>query len=212
MQDQPIQAQTIQAQTIQAQFLFDFASPNAWFAWKLLPAMEARTGVRFAHVPVLLGGLFKATGNTAPMVQYATIPAKLAYQMLEIRRFIARHSLATFRMNPHFPINTLSLMRGAVAADSLGILEPYCATVYAAMWEHGVKMDDPAQAAATLAAAGLPADRLLAATAEDKAGLAANTQAAVDAGAFGLPSFVVAGDLYFGKDRLADVERAIAEA
>jgi 2-hydroxychromene-2-carboxylate isomerase len=192
-------------------FWFDFGSPNAYLAWKVLPQIEARTGARFHQVPILLGGLFKATGNQAPMLAFANVPAKLAYENRQIFRFIERHGLQQFRMNPHFPVNTLGLMRGAVAARHLGVFEPYLAAIYRFMWEEPRKLDDPAILAATLAEAGLPADQLLAAaqTPEVKAELATNTDEAVAKGAFGAPSFFVKGELLFGKDRLPDVEELL---
>ena len=189
------------------QFLFDFGSPNAYFAHKLLPDIEARTGRRFRYVPVLLGGLFKLTGNSAPMVAFRDIPAKLAYQRHEIDRFIRRHDLTAFRMNPHFPVNTLQLMRIAAAAEGEGVLAPYVEAMFRFMWEEGRKMDDPAVIAASLAEAGLSAHlQELAGEPVAKDRLAANTQAAVDQGAFGIPSFVVGEELFFGKDILPEVE------
>lgn len=194
-----------------AEFLFDFASPNAYFAWKVLPGLEARTGVRFRPVPVLLGGLFKLSGNQAPMLAFANIPAKLAYERREIERFIARHTLHGFRMNPHFPVNTLAIMRGAVAADAVQLLPTFMAAMFRFMWEEPRKLDDPGVVAQTLADAGLPADTLLALSQqpEIKQKLAANTQSAFDRGAFGIPSFIVKGELYFGKDRLDEIERVL---
>ncbi|HEY1448237.1 MAG TPA: 2-hydroxychromene-2-carboxylate isomerase [Caulobacteraceae bacterium] len=193
-------------------FLFDFGSPNAYLAHKVIPAIEARSGARFIYTPVLLGGVFKATGNRSPMEAYAGIPAKLAYEALETRRFVARHGLTGFRSNPHFPVNTLAIMRGAEAARDLDVFAPYIAAVYAAMWEHGRKMDDPAVIGEVLAAAGLPAERLVALTADQavKDRLMASTTRAVERGVFGSPSFFVGEDLYFGKDRLRDVEEAAA--
>ncbi len=192
-------------------FYFDFGSPNAYLAHRVLPGIEARTGVRFRHVPVLLGGLFKLTGNQAPMLAFAAIPHKLAYERLEMERFIARHALTAFRMNPHFPVNTLQLMRLAVAAAADAILPAYAEAMFHFMWEAPRKLDHPAVIAATLVEAGLPADRLIARAQEPeiKAALLANTQAAYEHGAFGIPSFMVGNALYFGKDRLADVEAAI---
>ena len=192
-------------------FWFDVASPNAWFAHRVLPGIEARTGRRFRYVPVLLGGLFKLTGNQAPMLAFRDIPAKLAYQRREIERFIARHELTGFRMNPHFPVNTLLAMRTAVAAQAEGLLTVYAEAVFRLMWEEGRKLDDPAVLAASLADAGLPAERLLALAGEQavKDRLAADTQAAADHGAFGIPSFLVGDELFFGKDSLDDVERAL---
>jgi 2-hydroxychromene-2-carboxylate isomerase len=200
--------------TPKVEFLFDFGSPNAYLAHRVIPAIEARTGATFEYIPVLLGGVFKATGNRSPMEAFAGIPAKLAYEGKESQRFIARHGLTRFRSNPHFPVNTLAIMRGAVAAQVEGVFAPYVETVYAAMWEDGRKMDDPAVIAETLAAAGLPAQRLMALTQDQavKDRLVANTQRAVERGVFGSPSFFVGDELYFGKDRLPDVEAEIVAA
>jgi len=193
------------------EFLFDFGSPNAYLAHRVIPDIEARTGVVFEYIPVLLGGVFKATGNRSPAEAYAGIPAKMAYESLEMRRFIARHGLTRFAMNPYFPVNTLGIMRGAVGARALDVFAPYVEAVFTAMWENGKKMDDPTVIAEVLSAAGLPADRLMALTHDQgvKDQLVANTQAAVARGVFGSPSFFVGEDLYFGKDRLADVEAAL---
>jgi 2-hydroxychromene-2-carboxylate isomerase len=196
------------------QFLFDFGSPNAYLAHKVIPKVEARTGRKFDYVPVLLGGVFKATGNRSPMEAFAAVPAKLAYEGRERERFVARHGLSGFRPNPHFPVNTLTIMRGAIAAQDLGVFDAYVDAVFAAMWEQGLKMDDPAVIAQALSAAGLPAEELLAMTQDPsvKERLAANTNAAVAKGVFGSPSFLVGEELWFGKDRLDDVEAAIREA
>ncbi|MEZ6022384.1 MAG: 2-hydroxychromene-2-carboxylate isomerase [Hyphomonadaceae bacterium] len=196
------------------EFLFDFASPNAYLAHRVLPEIVARTGARFSYTPVLLGGLFKLTGNQAPMLAFANIPNKLAYEMLELRRFVARHKLDAFKMNPHFPVNTLLLMRGAVAAEMDGMLGPYVEAGFHFMWEEPKKMDDPAVWAEAIASAGLDAERLLARTKDDdvKAKLAANTDAAAKRGAFGIPSFFVGDEIYFGKNTLRDVEDAISAA
>ncbi|MHB8529684.1 MAG: DsbA family protein [Caulobacteraceae bacterium] len=198
----------------QVEFLFDFGSPNAYLAHKVIPAIEARTGAKFAYAPVLLGGVFKATGNRSPMEAFAGIPSKLSYEALETRRFVARHGLTAFRSNPHFPVNTLAIMRGAIAAGDLDVFTSYVGAVFAAMWEEGRKMDDPAVIAEALAAAALPAQRLLELTQDPsvKERLIANTNAAVARGVFGSPSFFVGPDLFFGKDRLRDVEEAIANA
>jgi 2-hydroxychromene-2-carboxylate isomerase len=192
------------------EFLFDFGSPNAYLAHKVIPGIEARSGARFIYTPVLLGGVFKATGNRSPMEAFAGIPAKLAYEALETRRFVARHGLAGYRLNPHFPVNTLAIMRGAEAARDLDVFADYVAAVYAAMWEDGRKMDDPPVIGEVLAAAGLPAERLMALTTDQgvKDRLMASTTRAVERGVFGSPSFFVGDDLYFGKDRLRDVEEA----
>ena len=195
-----------------AQFLFDFGSPNAYLSHKLIPDIEARTGARFEYVPILLGGLFKLANNRSPVEAYAAIPNKLAYERLEMQRFITRHGLAAFKFNPHFPVNTLQIMRGAVAAQQLGCFERYVDTVYTAMWERAQKMDDPATIAAALVEAGLDAQRLMQTAQEPavKARLLENTQAAHDRGAFGSPTFFVGDQMYFGKDRLREVEEEIS--
>lgn len=190
------------------QFYFDFGSPNAYLSHKVIPGIEARCGATFTYVPVLLGGIFKLTGNQSPGTAFANIKNKPAYERLEMRRFIARHGLSAFKMNPHFPVNTLQLMRAAVAAQSIGVFKPYVDAIYACMWERELKMDDPAVFRQALTDAGLPADELLRLISTDpvKAGLMANTEGAVAAGAFGSPSFLVGTELFFGKDRLRDVE------
>lgn len=189
-------------------FLFDFGSPNAYLSHKVLPGIESRIAAKFEYVPVLLGGLFKLSNNRSPAEAFADIPNKRAYDALEVRRFVTRHGLAKFRANPHFPVNTLKIMRGAVAAQDLGCFMPYVEAVFAAMWEQALNMDDPATIAAVLKAAGLDAQALFDQSQDPavKARLLANTQAAYDAGAFGSPSFLVGDELFFGKDRLREVE------
>jgi len=195
-------------------YYFDVGSPNAFLAHRLIPGIEERTGATFTYVPILLGGLFKLTGNQSPMTAFAGIANKPQYQMLEMRRFIARHGIDDFRMNPHFPINTLPLMRGAVAAEGLGLLASYVAHIFDDMWVRGLDLGDAAVLAESLRAAGFPADRILAASqqADVKQRLLDNTQAAFDHGAFGSPSFLVRHELFFGKDRLRDVEEEIMRA
>jgi len=193
-------------------FYFDFGSPNAYLSHKVIPQIEARSGAKFAYVPALLGGIFKATGNQSPAQAFAGIPSKLAYERLETQRFVRRHRITEFAMNPHFPVNTLQIMRGAVAAQVEGVFEPYVEAVFRAMWVDGLKMDDPAVIRQALEAAGLPAEALIARSAdpEVKARLIANTEEAVAKGVFGSPSFLVGGELFFGKDRLRDVEEEVA--
>ena len=197
-----------------AEFLFDFGSPNAYLCHKVIPDIEARTGARFEYVPILLGGLFKLANNQSPGQAFAAIPKKLAYERLELQRFVTRHGLADFRRNPHFPVNTLAIMRGAVAAQQLGCFERYVDTLFAAMWERGLKMDAPATIADVLAKAGLDAGQLMQAaqSPEVKARLMTNTQAAHDRGAFGSPTFFVRDQMFFGKERLREVEEEIASS
>jgi len=193
-------------------FYFDFGSPNAYLAHKVIPDIERRTGAKFKYVPALLGGIFKATGNRSPAEAYAGIPSKLAYEGRETQRFVKKHGITDYARNPHFPVNTLQIMRGAIAAQRLGLFEPYVEAVYRAMWVDGLKMDDPAVIEAALKAAGLPAAELMALTQdpEVKQTLIANTEEAVAHGVFGSPSFLVGDELFFGKDRLRDVEEEIA--
>jgi len=195
-------------------FYFDFGSPNAYLAHRLIPAIEQRTGARFDYAPILLGGIFKLTNNRSPMEAFGAVRNKLAYEARETERFIARHGLTAYRMNPHFPVNTLKIMRGAVAAQREGVFAPYLEAVFRAMWEDGLKMDDPAVIAEALSAAGLEAAAILARSEdpEVKQALIANTEAAVEAGAFGSPTFNLGGELWFGKERLRDVEEALVAA
>lgn len=199
---------------VKVEFLFDFGSPNAYLCHQLIPAIEARTGVKFDYVPTLLGGLFKLANNRSPGEAYAAIPNKLAYERLEMRRFIEKHRMDRFRFNPHFPVNTLKIMRGACAAQKLGCFERYVDAVYAAMWEQEKNMAEDDVILATLGAAGLDGPALMA-TAQDpgvKQQLIANTEAAHARGAFGSPTFFVGDEMWFGKDRLGDVEQEIARA
>ncbi len=193
------------------ELIFDFGSPNAYLCMKALPELLDRTGADLVITPCLLGGIFKATGNKAPMIQYADAPAKLAYENLEMRRFIERHGLAKFRINPHFPVNTLTIMRGAIVAADEGTLDDYVDAVNRAMWEEGLKMDDLEVIATFLSANGFDGPALLARTQEPeiKAKLVQNTEAAVSRGVFGIPTFFVGSEMFFGKDRLAQVEEAL---
>lgn len=192
------------------EFLFDFGGPNSYLAHKMLPDLAARTGAQFIYVPVLLGGLFKLTNNQAPMKRYAETPAKRNYEMLEFDRFVKTHKLP-FTMNPHFPINSLYLMRGAVAAQHLGCFMPYVEAIMAAMWEDGANTGDLSVVADILDRAGLDSAAILAKAEEGeiKVELTANTEAAAARGAFGVPTFFVEGAMFWGKERLAQVEAAL---
>jgi 2-hydroxychromene-2-carboxylate isomerase len=192
-------------------FLFDFGSPNAYLAHRVIPAMEARTGARFRYLPILLGGIFKATNNRSPMEAFAGIPAKIAFMEVETHRFLARHAITDFRMNPFFPVNTLGLMRGAIAAEREGCFARYVDVIFHYMWSEPKKLDDPAILSAVLEDNGFNTGALMA-RAQDpqvKAALIANTEAAVARGAFGSPTFFVGDDMFFGKDQLRDVEAAL---
>ena len=192
------------------EFLFDFGGPNSWFVHRAIPAIEAQGKVSFRYVPVLLGGLFKATGNQPPLMSYGHVAQKVAYDRLEMDRFMARHGITGFKFNPHFPVNTLLAMRGAVAAERLGYGPAYREAMYTALWQDGLKLDDPAVWADVLTRAGLDAAALGAAVEdpEIKAALVQSTESAVARGAFGVPTFFLGKDMWFGKDRLRDVVEA----
>lgn len=193
------------------QFLFDFGSPNAYMCHKVIPAIEDRTGVQFEYVPILLGGLFKLANNRSPAEAFAGIPNKRAYDKLEIERFLAKHKFDKFRFNSNFPVNTLAIMRGAVAAKKLGVFERYIDAMYAGMWEDGLDLSDPVVIQTSLARNALDAEVLLKAIQdpEVKSTLLDNTQKAFDQGAFGSPTFFVGKEIFFGKDRLREVEDEI---
>jgi len=193
------------------EFIFDFGSPNCWFAYRALPPILARTGARLEIVPALLGGIFKATNNQAPFVAFAQVKGKVDYERLEIRRFIEKHGLTQFRMNPHFPVNTLALMRGFVAAREAGKGDLYLEAGLKGLWEEGLNLGDVAVLTARLTQAGLDGAALLerAQAPEVKAELAKTTDSAVARGVFGLPSFFVGKEMYFGKERLGQIEEEL---
>jgi 2-hydroxychromene-2-carboxylate isomerase len=198
----------------QVEFHFDFGSPNAYLAHKLILGIEQRTGAAFVYLPVLLGGVFKLTNNQAPLMQFKDVKNKLAYQQLEMRRFIEKHGLTQFQWNPHFPVNTVQIMRGAIVAQLDGNLMPYVDAVFHHMWEAPKKMDDPDVIRAALEESGLDAAHILARIQDQdvKDALLKNTEASVARGTFGAPTFFVGDEMYFGKDRLRDLEEAIARA
>ena len=193
------------------QFLFDFGSPNAYLAARVIPDIERRTAIKFEYVPALLGGIYKLTGNSSPGDYLKGIRNKPDYMALETERFIRRHGITTFRRNPFFPVNTLQLMRGAVAAEAEGVFWPYFQAVYHHMWEEPKKMDDPGVMREALISSGIDADKIVARSqdAAVKNRLMALTQDAVDRGAFGSPTFFVNDEMFFGKDQLRDVEEEI---
>jgi 2-hydroxychromene-2-carboxylate isomerase len=199
---------------VTVQFLFDFGSPNAYLAERVIPDIERRTGVKFEYVPVLLGGIFKLTGNRSPAESLLGIKNKLDFMELETQRFIRRYHITTFRNNPFFPVNTLQLMRGAVAAQFEGMFDAYFRAAYHHMWEEPKKMDDPEIARAAFVSSNVDFDRLFARAqqADVKSRLMELTQNAVDRGAFGSPTFFVDKEMFFGKDQLRDVEEAIIDA
>ena len=198
---------------LKVEFQFDFGSPNAYLAEKAIPAIEKRTGVKFEYVPVLLGGIYKATNNMSPSDSLRGIKNKPEYQALETERFIRRHNITTFKSNPFFPVNTLMLMRGAVAAKFENVFEQYFRAAYHHMWEDPKKMDDVETFRAAFKSSGIDIDKLIARAQQDdvKKKLIDVTTDAVNRGAFGSPTFFVGNEMFFGKDQLRDVEESIVE-
>jgi 2-hydroxychromene-2-carboxylate isomerase len=196
------------------EFIFDFASPNAYLAYRALPPILERASAELKIVPCLLGGIFKATNNKAPFVAMAPVKGRFEYELLEIRRFAAKHRLDKYRLNPHFPVNSLMLMRGYIAAEEAGVDKPYLEMGLRGMWEEGLKLDDPEVLKTAIDAAGLDSASLLAAAQSEliKKKLADNTAAAVERGAFGVPTFFVGSEMFFGKERLSQVEEAVEAA
>ncbi len=195
------------------QFLFDFGSPNAFLSHEAIPAIEARTGTKFEYVPILLGGIFKATNNKSPAETLAGIKNKREFHALETERFVKRFNVKPYVMNPFFPVNTLNLMRAAVAAQLEGVYEKYIDAAFHHMWVEPKKMDDPEVAAKALASSGLDAAKLLARSQDPdvKAKLIENTQVAVERGAFGSPTFFVGKEMFFGKEQLREVEELVSQ-
>ena len=194
------------------EFHFDFGSPNAYLAHLAIPGVERRAGISFKYVPVLLGGVFKATNNVSPAVSLRGIRNKPAYQRLETERFLRQYGVPAYVPNPHFPVNTLTIMRGAIVAEREGVFERYVDEVYQHMWARQRKMDDPTVIAEALAESGLPVQAILDGVQDPavKQRLIANTESSVERGVFGSPSFFVGDELYFGKEKLRDVAEEIA--
>ncbi|HWN52408.1 MAG TPA: 2-hydroxychromene-2-carboxylate isomerase [Xanthobacteraceae bacterium] len=198
---------------LKVEFQFDFGSPNAYLAELVLADIERRTGVKFEYVPVLLGGIYKATNNMSPAESLRGIRNKPEYQALETQRFIRRHNITKFRQNPFFPVNTLMLMRGAVAARFEGVFEPYFRAAYHHMWEEPKKMDDLEVFRSAFISSGIDIEKLMARAQQDevKKKLIELTTDAVNRGAFGSPTFFVGREMFFGKDQLREVEESIVE-
>lgn len=190
------------------EFFYDYGSPYSYLANKRLPALAERTGCEIHYRPMLLGGVFKATGNRSPAEE--TVPARRQYFGRELERWV-EYLGVPFKRNPHFPINTLMIMRAAHAAQRTGVFELFHQTVYSAFWEQEKNLGDVEIAGAVLSAAGLDARALLEATRDPKIkeALKATTEEAVERGAFGAPTFFVGDQMFFGNDRLDFVERAL---
>ena len=190
------------------EFLFDFGSPTTYLAHKRLPAVIARTGAMVTYVPVLLGGIFKATGNASP----AMVPAKGRWMGADMARFARRHGIE-FRSNPYFPINTMHLMRGATGLIEDIRFDAYVNAVFDAMWREPKNLGEPAELVPVLQRAGLTPEEFRALTEREdvKDQLKAATERAVARGAFGAPTFFVGEEMFFGQDRLDFVEEALLQ-
>ena len=192
----------------QLEFYFDFGSPTAYLAYRRLQQLAGQYSLDIKYQPMLLGGVFKAAGNNSPVA----VPAKGKYMLeQDLPRFASRYQVE-LNFNPHFPINTLNLMRGAIAARQLGCFDAHTAAVFQAIWVDGKNMGEPDIVAEVLSAAGLDAGAIIAGSQQPdvKAALIANTEAAVARGVFGAPTMFMNGQMYFGQDRLDFVEEALA--
>lgn len=190
------------------EFFFDYGSPYSYLADTQLAALRERTGCELVHRPMLLGGVFKASGNRSPAME--PVEAKRRYGAIELQRFVEHYGVP-FRANPHFPIDTLRIMRAAHAAQRARVFEAFHAAIYPAFWVEGANLGEEAELRSVLDAAELDAGALLEAAAdpEVKASLRRTTDEAVARGAFGAPTFFVGDEMFFGADRLPFVERAL---
>jgi 2-hydroxychromene-2-carboxylate isomerase len=188
------------------EFLFDFGSPTSYLAYKQLPKIASRHGARIVWTPILLGAVFKATGNASP----AMVPAKARYMNVDLARFAKRYGVV-LNFNAHFPVNTLPLMRGAVAYQSTQQFDLYVNAMFDAMWAHPRNLNDEGEIAHVLHDIGVnPSDfrdRIDRPDVKEK--LKANTEGAIARGVFGAPTFFVNGDMFFGQDRLDFVEEKL---
>lgn len=198
--------------TVKVEFHFDFGSPNAYLSHLVIPGIEERTGVKFEYFPILLGGIFKMTNNHSPAEAFKEVKNKMAYMRTETQRFLKKHHITDYQFNPHFPINTLQLMRGAIVAQHAGFYEKYVDEVFKHMWSQPKKMDDPAVIQSALEASGFEVAPFFEGVQqpEVKQKLLQNNEYAVEKGVFGAPSFFVGEELFFGKNCLAEVEEEIA--
>ncbi|OBV12264.1 2-hydroxychromene-2-carboxylate isomerase [Erythrobacter dokdonensis] len=195
------------------ELVFDFVSPNAYLVWWPLREIAARHGAELAVIPVFLAGMHRLTGNAPPMIRDAEVKGKNAYAQLEMDRFIAKHGLTKYRLHPQFPFNSITLQRMLAAACDDGRGVDFVEALLAPIWEEGLDVFDPQAIGAAVSAAGLDAADLFARAQSDevKQALAANTDAVVERGAFGIPTMWVGGEMFFGKERLGQVEEELAK-
>ena len=199
---------TIETKTIE--LIFDFVSPNAYLVWLPMCALAARQGAQIKITPAFLGGMHKLTGNAPPFIRDAEVKGKNAYASLEMRRFIAKHSLNRFKMNPKFPFNSINLLRMLVSLPSDDQIK-FIGALMPAIWEQGLDVTDAAALATVLTMAGFDAESL-AAKAQDpaiKQAVMDNTEKAVERGVFGIPTFFIGKEMFFGKERLGQIEEML---
>jgi len=202
------------------ELVFDFVSPNAYLIWWPLRELVDRYEAELDVIPVFLAGMHKLTGNAPPMIRDAAVKGKNDYAMLEMQRFIARHGLDKYRLHPQFPFNSITLQRLLLAADQDGRAVAFAEALLRPIWEEGIDITAPEAISAVLTSAGFDAADLFARAQSDavKQGLAANTDAVVARGAFGIPTMFVgqagvAADgyaMFFGKERLGQIEELLA--
>ena len=195
------------------ELIFDFVSPNAYLVWQPLRALAARQGAQIKITPAFLGGMHKLTGNAPPFIRDAEVKGKNAYAKLEMQRFIEKHGFHRFKMNPNFPFNSVNLLRMLVSLsgdDQIRFID----AMTPALWEEGLDVTDAAAVAAVLTKAGFDAEAL-AVKAQDpaiKQALIDNTEKAVERGTFGIPTFYIGEEMFFGKERLGQIEEMLEKS
>ncbi len=190
-------------------FIFDFASPNAYLCHKAIQNLEKTHDIKFKYIPCLLGGIMKLSNNQPPMITLAEIPNKSKYEFdTAFNRFMREHDITKFKMNEHFPVNTISLIRGAIVAQKNNFFDSYVELVLSGLWEQSLKLDTPEALSDLLIKNNCHADLVIEgiATDEIKAELIANTSEAVEKGAFGIPTFFVNNEMFYGKDTLRELK------
>ena len=195
--------------TMNVDFIFDFASPNAYLCHKAIRNLEKTHNIKFNYVPCLLGGIMKLSNNQPPMVTLAEIPNKMKYEFdTAFNRFMREHSITKFKMNEHFPVNTISLIRGAIVAQKNNFFDAYVEIVLSGLWEQSLKLDSPEALHELLIKNDCHADLVIEGIAKEeiKEELIANTSEAVEKGAFGIPTFFVADEMFYGKDSLRELK------
>ncbi|HAU22602.1 MAG TPA: disulfide bond formation protein DsbA [Erythrobacter sp.] len=197
--------------TKRVELIFDFVSPNAYMIWWPLRDLIRKTGAELDVIPVFLGGMHRLTGNAPPMIRDAEIKGKNEYSMLEMQRFIKKYGLNKYRLNPGFPFNSITLQRMLLAADKDSRGVQFVEAMLPAIWEEGLDVTDSDALGAAVSAAGFDATELFkrSQTDEIKQGLVDNTQAAVDRGTFGIPTIYVGDEMFFGKERLGQIEEEL---